>query len=168
MQFYQQSPKIKQTNRPLWTAIHIELQTLIAGPPVEVGVTMYVLSISSVSEVLMVLKSLQILLLTNATTTHKKKKFKKIHENKLTLNRWSRGFQQWSGFASGFVKNLNQDVLSHGQIPESTSKTTQNSWPIFKIFIFLSVVNVKCILYSENNCIMRYAIFRLYWFYIYI
>lgn len=29
--------------------------TLVAGPPVEVGVTMYVLSISSVSEVLMVL-----------------------------------------------------------------------------------------------------------------
>lgn len=44
-----------------WFGFHISsgpryLQLgLIAGPPVEVGVTMYVLSISSVSEVLMVL-----------------------------------------------------------------------------------------------------------------
>lgn len=33
----------------------------LAGPPVEVGVTMYVLSISSVSEVLMVLMTLAML-----------------------------------------------------------------------------------------------------------
>lgn len=39
-------------------AVELPIIVLIAGPPVEVGVTMYVLSISSVSEVLMVLKTL--------------------------------------------------------------------------------------------------------------
>lgn len=60
-------PIIKSgANNRLWTwaccfstlhTPHVELflmHTTVAGPPVEVGVTMYVLSISSVSEVLMV------------------------------------------------------------------------------------------------------------------
>lgn len=55
------SPRNQIFDRPAMKQLLIsDLQTLIPGPPVEVGVTMYVLSISSVSEVLMVLNSLQI------------------------------------------------------------------------------------------------------------
>lgn len=44
-------PKNKQTKKPRIQFCHIR----VSGPPVEVGVTMYVLSISSLSEVKMVL-----------------------------------------------------------------------------------------------------------------
>lgn len=49
----------KKTNQTKINQIHLESANSVPGPPVEVGVTMYVLSISSVSEVLMVHKTMR-------------------------------------------------------------------------------------------------------------